>query len=493
MNVEALRARYRSIVPRSLRKLIRSTTIQPIRRLTDSSAFRRWRIWTLMIINRNRVVTDRFMLYLDKRDMMAQGIFLNHLRGNHLIGEALEVELFKSCLEENQRSVFVDIGASYGLYTLESCVLVAVGKVTRAIAVEPHDPSFKCLSKSVRKSGFEPYVDLVNAAAGHISGPRVGFREGTSGSADRYFGCSRLAYNDKETTQVAVTTIDKVTEELGVSKTGRFVFKIDVEGYEPLVLAGMRETLEQASGCQLFLEFNPDALAHADIDPLDFASQLWELGADQVFAIYEAPKAVRRLPTLGSLQTAVREAPPRGLMNLLLSKNMSLPRRLSDRSCEQQSVTVWEIERDLMAHRPVRLHKGILLIREECGGGCEGLLATCHQSNCKKGHVIHGPYCKLSPARYSVSIWGSAANVDPRAHRLAKADICYDYGRTIIKEWDILSSDIREGEFELSIPFEVEVQASTYTWEFRIYYWPVSDLSVKQMILTRMTNDEPLE
>jgi Methyltransferase FkbM domain len=56
------------------------------------------------------------------------------------------------------------------------------------------------------------------------------------------------------------------------------LIKIDAEGAEPAILAGMQRLLERAPRVQLVLEFRPDVLARAGHDPHAFLTSLVRLG-----------------------------------------------------------------------------------------------------------------------------------------------------------------------------------------------------------------------
>ena len=54
--------------------------------------------------------------------------------------------------------------------------------------------------------------------------------------------------------------------------------KIDVEGAEPLVLEGMKDIIEKNPELRIILEFTPDNLLHAGIQPIEFLQKLMESG-----------------------------------------------------------------------------------------------------------------------------------------------------------------------------------------------------------------------
>ena len=129
----------------------------------------------------------------------------------------------------------------------------------RVVAVEPQ--SF-CLRKLRKEFGGDPQVSIVPAALGAEAGKATlktskvhvlstmsaGFIDTTSKSG-RFAG---VAWEGSE--EVAVTTLDALIAEHGLP---RFV-KIDVEGFEPQVLAGLSQAVPGLS-----FEWTPEMPQHA--------------------------------------------------------------------------------------------------------------------------------------------------------------------------------------------------------------------------------------
>ena len=56
------------------------------------------------------------------------------------------------------------------------------------------------------------------------------------------------------------------------------VVKMDIEGFEPYALEGMKETLDKTKNILLFLELAPNHLSRAGVSPDDFLAQLDKAG-----------------------------------------------------------------------------------------------------------------------------------------------------------------------------------------------------------------------
>jgi FkbM family methyltransferase len=127
--------------------------------------------------------------------------------------------------------LFVDAGANIGSYT----VLASAVCGARSIAIEPDPRTVQSLRRNVDVNDIGDRVTVIEAAVGSIAGT-VRFTVGqdtTNRVADR---------NDIATREVQVRTLDEI-----VGDESPILIKMDVEGYEPLVIAGARATLAKSS------------------------------------------------------------------------------------------------------------------------------------------------------------------------------------------------------------------------------------------------------
>jgi hypothetical protein len=74
-----------------------------------------------------------------------------------------------------------------------------------------------------------------------------------------------VAHENAQATRVAVLTLDEETERLGIDRID--MIKIDVEGYEPKVLAGARRLLREGRIRAILCEFNEEWLSRAGSSP----------------------------------------------------------------------------------------------------------------------------------------------------------------------------------------------------------------------------------
>jgi FkbM family methyltransferase len=143
--------------------------------------------------------------------------------------------------------LFVDVGANVGTYTL----LAASAVGCRCIAIEPVRQTWSTLIDNVELNQARDRVETHCIAVG----PTAGQARFTSSLKT----CNRIATPDDEV--LGHPTIDVPMRPLDAVINGRrpTVLKIDVEGYEPEVIAGAQLTLEQPDLLAVLMETNPQA------------------------------------------------------------------------------------------------------------------------------------------------------------------------------------------------------------------------------------------
>lgn len=139
--------------------------------------------------------------------------------------------------------IFVDVGAHIGTYSIAAATLHP-GEV-KVLALEAHPLNAMTLMRQLALNGLQLDVELVCAAAGAKAGFSKLWPYSTMGnfvSAER----PHDAPDDNPPLTVPVIPVDMLFAERDDLADGRIFMKVDVEGYEPEVLAGADELL--ASG-----------------------------------------------------------------------------------------------------------------------------------------------------------------------------------------------------------------------------------------------------
>ncbi|MCG6121791.1 MAG: FkbM family methyltransferase [Microvirga sp.] len=141
--------------------------------------------------------------------------------------------------------LFLDIGANFGLY---ACVLAANGVVSRAVAFEPDRRNEAQLRANIARNGLDGIIAVQPVALG----PQTGEARLAEGPASNR-GASRLVDGAGEEESAAYTVPVRRLDDLVPLSGARILAKIDVEGREAGVLAGMERVLRE-NRCFLQIE-----------------------------------------------------------------------------------------------------------------------------------------------------------------------------------------------------------------------------------------------
>jgi FkbM family methyltransferase len=181
--------------------------------------------------------------------------------------------------------VVVDVGANVGMYTLIAARIV--GPAGRVFSFEPTPRTFAILKDNIQINGFleSGYVQFERVAiTDRIGTARFGVYAMNGGHNTLFPEGPDAAYIDVET-----TTLDAALA--GVPRVE--VIKIDAEGAEPLIWAGMTATLARNPGVQVFMEFAPGLLQRGGHDPAGFLAQI-EAAGFQVHLVDDGTGAIRK-------------------------------------------------------------------------------------------------------------------------------------------------------------------------------------------------------
>ena len=192
----------------------------------------------------------------------------------------------------SEGDTFIDIGANYGTYSL-SCAR-RVGSSGIVISIEPQAHLAACISKSAKMSRLDN-VTVVQAACGAENG-RTNLLvpvddRGRGGVFPEFSGQWQ---NEMET--VSVLTLDSICESL--SRHGRMVIKIDVEGSEFDVLDGAARTIaERRPG--ILIELNPWSARAAAKTTASLLGRLQDMGYTTFATMtsFPDPIPVESIPT----------------------------------------------------------------------------------------------------------------------------------------------------------------------------------------------------
>jgi len=142
--------------------------------------------------------------------------------------------------------VFLDIGSNQGLYAL------LAGRNTscrQVLAFEPVDRTFRFLSRNIELNGLQALVTPLKLA--------IAAQTGTATIAvnDRHSGTATLAgRGDVGAGAEVIETIDAAALDKLIPPALPIVVKLDVEGFEPLVLAELAKSRHSSRIMAIFYE-----------------------------------------------------------------------------------------------------------------------------------------------------------------------------------------------------------------------------------------------
>lgn len=181
-----------------------------------------------------------------------------------------EYESIKLCRQLVKPGMTViDIGAHIGYYTRLLSELV--GKSGRVFAFEAHPDNYAVLKHNLSAIKYSNVKIYNCAVSDQIGKMRLYVSPGSSNHSllSGYTEASGII-------EVESITIDSFLSEQGIKRVD-FV-KVDVEGAEPLVLAGIKHTISSSPQISLLMEYNPHALRSGSIAPEKFLNDIREFG-----------------------------------------------------------------------------------------------------------------------------------------------------------------------------------------------------------------------
>jgi FkbM family methyltransferase len=187
----------------------------------------------------------------------------------------------------------VDIGANVGIWTV---LLASHQNVRRVIAFEPSQENLAYLRSNLELNKVTNKVTIVESAVSDVNGDVI-FDDSGSGAT------KRIATSGN--TVVPSVSLDTYLKDMSVD-----LIKIDVEGYEPLVLSGCWKTIESFAPT-LFIEYS--------LPQVDAANLSWEHAGDRLVQVYGGFTLLSDAGTEISQDFAILKNDNR-LLNLLFQK-----------------------------------------------------------------------------------------------------------------------------------------------------------------------------
>lgn len=217
---------------------------------------------------RHRASGLRFRVYL--RDVVGRTILRRRAYEPGLTAWLL------AGFERGDPGIFIDVGANIGWFSLQAA---RCARVRRVVAIEPDVGNHGLLRTNIEANGLGGRIDAVACAAG----PAPGLARLHRYKASNLGRHSLLADHGHGSGWVPVEPVDGLLDRLGLAEAPIAAIKIDVEGFEPAVLAGAGRATARAQA--LLVELSPglseagglDLIAMLDaIEANGFVPETWD-------------------------------------------------------------------------------------------------------------------------------------------------------------------------------------------------------------------------
>jgi len=179
--------------------------------------------------------------------------------------EQATTKLFWQLVKPNM--VVVDIGANIGYFTLLAAELV--GSSGTVYAFEPEPENYALLKRNIELNSYANIQPIETAVSNESGFIQLYLSAMDNGSHSIYDTAARGV---AATQTVATTTLDAFLEKEGWPKID--LVKIDVEGAETTVLAGMEQLCERSPDLNLIVEYCPALIEATGTKPSDLLDQL---------------------------------------------------------------------------------------------------------------------------------------------------------------------------------------------------------------------------
>jgi FkbM family methyltransferase len=293
---------------------------------------------------------------------------------DYLLGFEMEADVFpvfRRFLQHN--STVLDIGANVGLYSVTTASIVKDHGCLYAFEANPYTYAFLDRSAYCNQLLNRPNLHFVNALVGAEAG------QGTLYFDPEFLGGASMSPLDqqRESVDLPLICLDQfLPPDLVVD-----LIKIDVEGYEPFVIEGLRNVLARSPGVRLVIEFFESMLVNT-YGVEKFVGLINELGF----------RMCRILPG-ANLELLAPGQMPQGSNYFLLTRTP---------------------EEDIRRHHFRILPEGLRYLdcfyegsRNRLIHGCQLVCTAQELAAVDESVIFFGPYINLAPGQYSFSFQGT--------------------------------------------------------------------------------------
>jgi FkbM family methyltransferase len=254
-------------------------------------------------------------VHLDLEDYIQRGIFYD-------AWETPELAFARAILRPGD--IMFDVGANVGIFTLVGAR--AVGPSGQVHAFEPVPVNFDRLSENVKRNGLANVV-LNQAAAGPVDGvTQLGLEPDMERTSGKQMSGFFTVGSTLRGVTAPVVSLDGYAEAHLPGRSVRLI-KIDVEGYEPEVLRGMRALLDAQRIDAVMMEVSVYSLNRLGTTVGAVADRLRQSGYD--FYRLSLPGMLRRWSYAGEPTIPRRRLGKHGFLSTVLIGLQDLERHFN--------------------------------------------------------------------------------------------------------------------------------------------------------------------
>lgn len=201
-------------------------------------------------------------IFVDRCDSRGRSVLLCGANGQ----PNLKV-LWHNAVAIVQPDIVLDIGANYGEFVFGERYPTA----ERVLSIEANLALAPFLQKSHQMHPDREKILMLTALAAESSNEESEFfvDQGSSGRSTAVRRTDTVC----KTTRIRTVAVDDLLSDITLEDM-KVLFKIDVEGYEPVVFRGMRNLIDRSKFVIGIMEFNPTLIKLSGVEPESFLEEL---------------------------------------------------------------------------------------------------------------------------------------------------------------------------------------------------------------------------
>ncbi|MEH7236438.1 FkbM family methyltransferase [Bacillus sp. JJ1562] len=223
--------------------------------ILDVGIFLKYKTLKLTKIPNKITLPSRNVIYINNAENRGRALLISDG-----ITQSRVTEFWGKAVESYKPSLVLDIGVNYG----ECIFSTTYERDTTIVGIEANKYLMDYIERSRQQHVNGNQINIIHAFAGEQEKPDQSFFIDTHWSGTSS-GVQISEKNSIEKTEVPAITVDSLFNQKMVSNQ-RLLFKIDVEGYEFMVLKGMRNLLNNSRDILGIVEFDSRYLEKAGID-----------------------------------------------------------------------------------------------------------------------------------------------------------------------------------------------------------------------------------